>query len=238
MEPKRLTHLRISEVKAIVAEKPLILIPIGTIEWHAGHLPLGVDTLITESVCNEISSGTGVVVAPTLACGISRNLKPEEGYFGTVNTIEESTLTNLIAELLRGYAKMGFKKAILMSGHFEPEHYAAINAAIEQVKEIQGYFMAPPDFCEEYIEDLGDVNLTWPYASDHAAEWETSMMLHYYPELVDMDNAPEAVELPMPGIPAYIRKRYPRRATREYGQKLVDAIIPNGIKKINEMLAE
>ena len=84
MEPKRLTDLRISEIKAIVAEKPLILIPIGTIEWHAGHLPLGVDTLITESVCEDISRGTGVVVAPTLACGISRNLQPEEGYFGTV----------------------------------------------------------------------------------------------------------------------------------------------------------
>jgi Uncharacterized protein, putative amidase len=89
MSPKRLTELRINEVKAIAAEKPLILIPIGTIEWHSSHLPLGVDTLITEKVCEEISSGTGVVVAPTLACGISRNLKPEEGYFGTVDTISE-----------------------------------------------------------------------------------------------------------------------------------------------------
>jgi hypothetical protein len=30
--------------------------------------------------------------------------------------------------------------------------------------------MAPPQFCEEYIEDLGDMSLTWPYASDHAAD--------------------------------------------------------------------
>ncbi|MDK2982062.1 MAG: creatinine amidohydrolase [Chloroflexota bacterium] len=238
MDPKRLTDLRITELQAIVAEKPLILIPVGTIEWHSSHLPLGVDTLITESVCEDISRGTGVVVAPTLSCGISRNLQPEAGYFGTVDTVAESTLANLIAELLRGYAKMGFKKAILMSGHFENEHYAAIKAGIEQVTEVQGIFMMPPDFCEEYIEDLGDVSLTWPYASDHAAEWETSMMLHYYPELVDMDAAPEAVELPMEGIPSYIRKRYPRRATREYGQKLVDAILPNGIKKINELIAE
>jgi creatinine amidohydrolase/Fe(II)-dependent formamide hydrolase-like protein len=85
---------------------------------------------------------------------------------------------------------------------------------------------------------LGDVSLTWPYASDHAGEWETSMMLHYYPETVDMSHAPETVELPMPGVPEYIRRRYPRRSTSEYGQKLVDAIIPNAIKKINEMIAE
>jgi creatinine amidohydrolase len=122
MKPKRLTELRITEIKEIVASKPLILIPIGTIEWHTSHLPLGVDTLICEKVCEDISSGTGVIVAPALACGISRNLKPEEGYFGTVNTISEETLANLIAELLHGYAKMGFKKAILMSGHFENEH--------------------------------------------------------------------------------------------------------------------
>ena len=239
MKAKKLTDLRISEVKEIAAEKPLILIPIGTIEWHAGHLPLGVDTLITEAVCLEISAGTGVVVAPTLSCGISRNLKPEEGYFGTVNTVAEETLSSLIAELLQGYAQMGFKKAILMSGHFENEHYNAIMAGIEKAADaIQGYFMMPPQFCEDLIEELDSVEKTWPYASDHAAEWETSMMLHYYPEMVDMSSAPEAVELPMPGIPAYIRKRYPRRASAEYGQKLVDAIIPNGIKKINEMLAE
>lgn len=238
MNPKRLTDLRISEIKEIVAEKPLILIPIGTIEWHAGHLPLGVDSLICEKVCWEISKGTGVVVAPTLACGISRNLKPEEGYFGTVDTVAEETLGSLVAELLRGYAKMGFTQAILMSGHFENEHYHAIKAGIEQVKEIKGYFMMPPEFCEEYVEDLGDVSLTWPYASDHAAEWETSMMLYYFPEMVDMSSAPETIELPMPGIPEYIRRRYPRRATAEYGQKLAEAIIPNGIKKIKEMLGE
>ncbi len=238
MNPKRLTELRISEIKAIVAQKPLILIPIGTIEWHAGHLPLGVDTLITEKVCEDISSGTGVIVAPTLACGISRNLKPEEGYFGTVDTVSVETLANLIAELLRGYAKMGFKQAILMSGHYENEHYAAITAGISKATEIKATLMFPPQFCEEYIEDLGDVSLTWPYAGDHAAEWETSMMLYYYPDTVDMSSAPETVELLMPGIPEYIRRRYPRRATREYGQKLVEAIIPNGIKKINEMMKE
>ena len=37
---ERLTDLRISQVKEIAARKPLVLIPIGTIEWHAGHLPL------------------------------------------------------------------------------------------------------------------------------------------------------------------------------------------------------
>ena len=238
MNPKRLTDLRISEVKEIVAEKPLILIPIGTIEWHAGHLPLGVDSLICQKVCEEISAGTGVIVAPLIASGISRNLQPEVGYFGTVDTVAEETLANLVAELLRGYAKMGFTKAVLMSGHFENEHYNAIMAGIEKVSELKGYFMMPPEFCEHLIEEKDDVNETWPYASDHAAEWETSMMLYYFPEMVDMQNAPETVELPMEGIPAYIRKRYPRRATREYGQKLAQAIIPNGIKKINELIAE
>lgn len=238
MPAKRLTDLRISQVKEIAAIKPLILIPIGTIEWHAGHLPLGVDTLLSEKVCEEISAGTGCIVAPTLACGISRNLDPETGYFGTVDTVAEETFTNLITELLRGYAKMGFKQAVLLSGHFETEHSNAITAGIEQVSEIKGYFMMPPQFCEHLIEELDDVEQTWPYASDHAAEWETSMMLHYFPEMVDMDNAPETVELPMPGIPAYIQKRFPRRATADYGKKLTDAIIPNGIKKINKLMAE
>ena len=80
-----------------------------------------------------------------------------------VNTVAEETLSSLIAELLQGYAQMGFKKAILMSGHFENEHYNAIMAGIEKAADaIQGYFMMPPQFCEDLIEELDSVEETWP----------------------------------------------------------------------------
>jgi creatinine amidohydrolase len=236
MKSFRLLEQSPQEIARRVAKKPLILIPIGTVEWHANHLPLGVDSLLSSAICDEISIRTGCIVAPLLACGICRDLKPERGYFGTVDTIREQTLSNLVADLLQGYAKMGFSKAILFSGHFETEHYAAITDGISKVADIQGTFLTALDFCKEKMVELADVSLTWPYAGDHAAEWETSMMLDFYPGLVHMEYAPETIELDMAGLPEYIRRRYPRRASQEYGRKLHRVVLAGSVNIIKKVL--
>jgi len=220
----------------IVAKKHLLLIPVGTVEWHADHLPLGVDSLLSVAICEEISARTGCVVAPLLSYGICRDLQPERGYFGTVDTIQEQTLSSLVADLLQGYAKMGFQKAILFSGHFEMEHFSAITEGIKKASPIQGRFLTALDFLKDKVQEHEDVSITWPYAGDHAAEWETSLMLYFHPELVHMENAPETIELDMEGLPEYIRKRYPRRASRAYGRKLHSAILNGGVELVRKIL--
>ena len=236
-KPVRLAELDPRSLKAVVSEKPLILIPIGTTEWHADHLPLGVDSFLSQATCDDVSAKTGCVVAPLLSCGISKNLKPEKGYFGTVDTISKQTLTALLSELLDGYAKMGFKIAVVFTGHGETEHWEAINKAIKKSKKIKAIMLSAFEFSKDVIQELDDVEKTWPFALDHAAEWETSMMLHYHPKLVHMENAPETIELEMPGIPAYIRRRYPRRASRAYGRRLARAVTEGGVKMIMEILS-
>ena len=236
MKTIRLLELSPRELARRVSKRSLILIPIGTVEWHADHLPLGVDSLLSVAICEDISIRTGCTVAPLLSSGICRDLSPEDGYFGTVDTVRESTLTDLVVDMMRGYAKMGFKKAILFSGHFEVEHHSAILKGINQVASIQCVFLTAFDFLKDKVRELEDVTLTWPYAGDHAAEWETSMMLEYHPGLVHMQSAPETIELNMPGLPAYIRKRYPHRASREYGRKLRRAVITGGVAATRKML--
>jgi creatinine amidohydrolase len=236
MKAIRLLELSPRELSRRVSNKPLVLIPIGTVEWHANHLPLGVDSLLSVAICEDISLRTGCIVAPLISSGICRDLQPERGYFGTVDTIQEQTLANLVADLLQGYAKMGFKKAVLFSGHFEMEHYSAIMKGIEKAPSIQGIFLTAFDFIKDKVRELEDTSLTWPYAGDHAAEWETSLMMEYFPDLVHMENAPETIELDMDGLPDYIRKRYPRRASREYGRKLRRAVVSGGVTEIKKIL--
>lgn len=235
MKPVHLAELKPHELKKIAFKKPLILIPIGTTEWHADHLPLGVDNLLSQATCDEISARTGCVVAPPIPYGICRNLDPEQGYFGTVDTIQIETLTTLLVDLGQGYAKMGFKKAVLFTGHGETDHWEAIKSAISRSKEIEMIMLSAYDFTKDKIQELNDIEKTWPFAGDHAAEWETSMMLHYYPKLVDMSSAPETIELNMPGIPEYLHKRFPRRASQSYGQKLAEAVTSGGVKMINQL---
>ena len=236
MKPIRLLELTPKALQTITAENPLILIPIGTVEWHADHLPLGVDSLLARAFCEEISARTGTVVAPLLTCGICRDLDPQRGFFGTVNSVRESTLSALITDLLEGYAGQGFKKGIIFSGHFETEHYNPIIEGINVAKSIQGIFMSELDLVKGHEQELEDVTLTWPFAGDHAAEMETSTMLAFFPRLVHMKDAPEIVELDMPGLPEYIRKRYPRRASRAYGRKLKRVMIQQGVEIIQKLI--
>ena len=237
MAGRYLNHLKPQELKAIVQQNPLILIPLGTTEWHADHLPLGVDALLSQAICADISAQTGCVIAPPLAIGICRNLTVDAGYYGTLETIRNTTLTGLLVDLGHGYGKLGFKIAVVLTGHFENGHWAAIESAIESLKDIRMVMLGAYDFTADKVQELKSVEQTWPYATDHAAEWETSMMLHYYPELVDMDKAPEKIVLPMEDIPSYIHTRYPRRATKEYGDQLAEATISGGVRIIKDLLS-
>ena len=51
MKAIRLIEQSPKALKQIIVEKPLLLIPIGTVEWHADHLPLGVDSLLSVALC-------------------------------------------------------------------------------------------------------------------------------------------------------------------------------------------
>lgn len=237
MKINRLLELAPRELSRIVAKKPLILVPIGTVEWHADHLPLGVDSLLSVAICEDIARRTGCIVAPLFSCGVCRDLQPERGFYGTVDTIREQTLSDLVTDVLKGYAKMGFRKAVLFSGHFETEHFSAISEGMSRAGSIQSVFLTALDLLKYKVREFDDVTRTWPFAGDHAAEWETSIMLEYFPDLVDMNKAPETIELDMPGLPEYIRRRYPRRAIREYGQKLRRAVVSSWARMIRKTLA-
>jgi creatinine amidohydrolase len=234
-----LAELRPPELQERIAQVPLILVPIGTIEWHADHLPVGVDGLLSTAICRELAERTGCLVAPPIWFGVCRDLPPEAGYYGTIATISEQTLESLVADLLVGLARLGFRRAVLVSGHFEMEHYGAIQRGIERAAgAIQAQFMMEGNLVEDKVEEHASVEDTWPFAGDHAAEFETSLMQHRYPDLVDMASAPQTIELPMEGIPPYIRKRYPRRASAEYGALLHDEIVRAGERSITGWLAE
>jgi len=57
------------------------------------------------------------------------------------------------------------------------------------------------DFSIDRVQGLDSIDKIWPYATEDATEWETPMMLHDYPELVDVTLTPEKIVLPIKNIP-------------------------------------
>lgn len=73
----RLQWLRPDEVALERERCPLVYLPIGPIEWHGPHLPLGTDPLQAEHTALALAEKIGGVVHPTLYIGTERERSPE-----------------------------------------------------------------------------------------------------------------------------------------------------------------
>lgn len=73
----RLQWLRSYEVAAERERCPLVYLPIGPLEWHGPHLPLGTDPLQAEHTALALAEKIGGVVHPTLYIGTERERSPE-----------------------------------------------------------------------------------------------------------------------------------------------------------------
>ena len=77
MREVRLQWLRPDEVVAERERVPIVYLPIGPLEWHGPHLPLGTDPLQAEHTAIGLAEKIGGVVHPTLFIGTERERAPE-----------------------------------------------------------------------------------------------------------------------------------------------------------------
>jgi creatinine amidohydrolase len=77
MAEVRLQWLRPDEVLAAQARRSIAYLPVGPLEWHGPHLPLGTDPLQAETVALALAQDIGGVVHPTVYWGTERERSPE-----------------------------------------------------------------------------------------------------------------------------------------------------------------
>lgn len=180
------------QVRALVGSGKIdVLIPLGALEQHGPHLPLGTDTVIAEAVCHAVAVRVqDLVVAPCLPVGCSDH---HLSFPGTAS-IPASVVVAYIkahAETLLGH---GFRHVYLSSGH--AGNLAAMKEATDSLPlEIRGRVAAFVDW-----PDQRDAMHKWAKSAlgigpqqvgSHAGHFETSIMLALCPESVDMGAAPE-----------------------------------------------
>lgn len=168
----------------------ILVVPIGSVEQHGNHLPVKTDALLADSVgtagAKRVAEEIPVLVTPPIWTGYS----PHHLSLGGTLTADFETLLRL----LRGIADSGlaneFDALVLINGH--GGNTALVEAAVSEVgrehpnKEILGftYFELLSDLVDEIREsDIGGMA--------HGGEFETSLMLYLYPELVN-DEMPAA----------------------------------------------
>jgi creatinine amidohydrolase len=177
MERLALDEMSWIDVAAHLAHDPRLLVPVGALEQHGAHLPLGTNVLIARRFAVDLSREFGVLRAPAFAFGV--NVETERAYAGTAS-LGRKTLNRVLNELLDAWEGHGVTEFIVLTAHRHDPHLDALASLLTTSSRVRVI-----DIWDVPIQDL----LTGDHAVEHAGEAETSLMLHLYPDLVRMDRA-------------------------------------------------
>ncbi len=196
--------LRMPELEELRGQTRTVIIPVGSLEEHGPHLPLGTDTFHALEVARRVARRRRVVIAPPLFYGLCRSTSDHPG---TV-TISGDTLRALVRDLGREFYRQGFPCLALVSGHAGATHMSALVEAGEALlKELPQARIAIVNL----VDLLREVLAQKPYlvqteGDSHAGEVETAIMLASYPHLVQGTAPAER-----PSFPKYVLVRDKRR---------------------------
>ena len=76
-----LARMNYREVEDYLAQNDTVIIPVGSLENHGLHLPLGTDALIPEEIARRVDARSPLLIAPILNYGATDDLA---GFAGTV----------------------------------------------------------------------------------------------------------------------------------------------------------
>jgi creatinine amidohydrolase len=187
-----LHHKSWIRVKEYLDSSDTVIVPLGSLEAHGAHKPVGCCYLLAEVASRDIGERTGVTVTPVIPFGVSDSYK---NFPGTV-TVSMDTLSRYVYEASKSLIRAGFRKIVFFSAHGGDNLSVLREISFRLREELRALCavvhvwgiisrMVPPNFWGE------------GHRTGHGGEPTTSVMLYLHPELVDMSRA-ELRELRQP----------------------------------------
>lgn len=154
------------------------VLPWGATEPHNYHLPFGTDSLETARIAADAARkawerGAKVMVLPTIPLGVQN---PGQITMPFCLHTRPSTQIIILEDIVRALYNQGIKKLVVMNGHGGNDFKPAIREVMPQFK---GMFITLTEWFR--IVPAGDF---FEEEGDHANEMETSIIMHYFPDLV------------------------------------------------------
>lgn len=192
LEHYKMLDCTFPEVQKYLKTEKTIIIPYALSEQHGAHLPLDVDVRNAEFISAKMAEKLDCLIAPTLNYTFSGGMLP-----GTIN-VKPTTFCNLVGEIVESLYHQGFRNFIIIPGHGGSESLLQLKESLRILKWLN------PALSDALIllTQIWDFSPTWFNMFDekdyHAAKAETSLMLHWCPEVVRMDkvvmDAPEIAD--------------------------------------------
>ncbi len=175
----RLDRLLPYQIREHIAANPTVFIPLGTIEWHSEHLPVGLDALTAEGLCLRVADKFGGLVYPVLHYGTGGG---HGDYPWTVMLQNADELASALRFTLKRLHDFGVEKVLLFSGHFPDEQLDMIDS-LANGWNAGGTGMRVASSAVNRIPDI-------EFAPDHAGLFETTLLYGLHPDLVHEERLP------------------------------------------------
>ena len=259
MKSHRLQDLTLVELREKLKSCQTVILPYGLSEQHGSHLPLDVDIRNADFISAKLAEKLDCLIAPTLNYTFSGGMAP-----GTFN-VKPNTLSNLIGEIIESLSLQGFRNFIIIPGHGGSESLLHLKESLRILKWLN------PALRDDLIMlvPIWNYSPTWMKLFEtrdyHAAEAETSLMLHWCPEVVrhgDLPHDPPEIAEALREDPDSYQLResfsemreeivntsqraevqigvmgYPERACAETGRRIEEEFLANAGKAIADAIA-
>ncbi|MCL2813751.1 MAG: creatininase family protein [Oscillospiraceae bacterium] len=211
---------------------PIAYLPLGTLEWHGEHLPLGADGIQSQGFFAELAKKAGGIVLPMLFVGPDRRIETKDGVLygmdpwtgeretgrkirepgqldGSAYWLPDESFLDLIECILAQLKRAGFKIVVAHG------HGPSTGAVAERAKEWEEKYGLKIINCwgSEYDREGMGIQV------DHAGSNETSLVMALRPELVQMQRLSKNPE----DFPAGVGGKDPRvYAGADLGKKIIE----------------
>lgn len=179
----RLFELTSPAVDRLRHQRALALLPIGSVEQHSDHLPVGTDSLIVQAIASALERRRPetVLLLPLVWVGASSH---HLAFPGTLSVATEALVRYLTGIIVSLHRSSGLERFFILNGHGGNE--PAMRVVLEHVREVLPSVRA---FAASYwyalFDAMSDAGVARGEAMGHACHVETSLMHAIHPELVD-----------------------------------------------------
>jgi creatinine amidohydrolase len=169
-------------VRAVELSGGVCVIPLGIIEKHATHLPLGTDLFEARAAVIRAAEKEYAVVFPPYFAGQIFEAKHQPGTIAYSHDLMWKMLEETCTELSRN----GLKKIVLFNGHggstYFLDYFCQSQLASEKDYVVVLFQPGPDQAIDSQIVTMKEARF-----DGHAGEEETAMISFIRPELVDTD---------------------------------------------------
>jgi creatinine amidohydrolase len=220
---------------------PIAYLPLGTLEWHGPHLPLGSDFLQSRGLFMQLARRVGGIVLPPLFLGpdsmqevdgaeyygmdLSQQVpNPPQQLKGSAYWVSDRLFSEMVEAVLKQLRRTGFRIVVAHGHGPSTNHFVENGEALGEKFDLTIMTLWRR-------RDEREPSTEFQY--DHAAANETSIMMALHPGLVHMERLPKDTREWPVGI---IGKDPREHASATHGQRIIDVHLDRMESMLREQL--